>query len=266
MSASGALHGTNESEKEMKQKVILHIPHASTAIPESEGFVVNDDFLKKEILKLTDWYTDDLFHSDRDEMIAATFSRIFCDPERFPDDAQEVMAAQGMGVLYEKSDCGQVIRNVAPELRERVLERYYAIHNRRLSEAVKSQLNIFGKAIIIDCHSFPSRPLNRDLDKTMPRPAFNIGTDPVHTPKYLEEAAVSFFTERGYDVGVNWPYSGSLVPMEYYGIEPNVQSIMLEINRSLYMDEPTGTRSEGYAGIKQVTGAFIGMIGNLLRG
>lgn len=266
MSASGALHGTNESEKEMKQKVILHIPHASTAIPESEGFVVNDDFLKKEILKLTDWYTDDLFHSDRDEMIAATFSRIFCDPERFPDDAQEVMAAQGMGVLYEKSDCGQVIRNVAPELRERVLERYYAIHHRRLSEAVKSQLNIFGKAIIIDCHSFPSRPLNRDLDKTMPRPAFNIGTDPVHTPKYLEEAAVSFFTERGYDVGVNWPYSGSLVPMEYYGIEPNVQSIMLEINRSLYMDEPTGTRSEGYAGIKQVTGAFIGMIGNLLRG
>jgi len=249
----------------VKQKVILHIPHASTAIPESEGIVVNDDFLEKELLKLTDWYTDDLFHSDMDEMIVAPFSRIFCDPERFPDDAQEVMAAHGMGVLYEKSDCGKVLRNVTPELRKRVLEGYYAMHHRKLGEAVRNQLNIFGKAIIIDCHSFPSRPLNRDLDKTMPRPAFNIGTDPVHTPKYLEEAAVSFFTERGYDVGVNWPYSGSLVPMEYYRVQPNVQSIMIEINRSLYLDEATSARSEGYAGIKQVSGEFIGMIGSFLR-
>lgn len=250
----------------MKQKVILHIPHASTAIPEREGFVVNDEFLEREILKLTDWYTDDLFHSDMDEMIVAPFSRIFCDPERFPDDAQEVMAAHGMGVLYERSDCGQVIRNVTPELRQRVLEGYYAMHHRKLGDAVRSQLDLFGKAIIIDCHSFPSRPLNRDLDQSMPRPSFNIGTDPIHTPKDLEEAAVSFFTERGYDVGVNWPYGGSLVPMEYYRIQPNVQSIMLEINRALYLDEPTHARSKGYEGIQQVTGAFIEMIGNLLRG
>ena len=55
-----------------------------------------------EMLKLTDWYTDDLFYSENNEMIIAEFSRICCDPERFTDDNLEVMAQYGMGVLYEK--------------------------------------------------------------------------------------------------------------------------------------------------------------------
>ena len=32
-------------------------------------------------------------------MIVAEISRIFCDPERFTDDSQEVMAQYEMGVL-----------------------------------------------------------------------------------------------------------------------------------------------------------------------
>ena len=42
---------------------------------------------EKEILKWTDWYTDDLFYSNEDHMILAEFSRIFCDAERFAGDS-----------------------------------------------------------------------------------------------------------------------------------------------------------------------------------
>ena len=72
-----------------------------------EGYLVDANSLAKEMLKLTDWYTDDLFYSIDDEMIKAEFSRIFCDVERFSDDAQEIMAQFGMGVLYEKNDDGE---------------------------------------------------------------------------------------------------------------------------------------------------------------
>ena len=86
------------------KKLILHVPHSSSTLPFKDGYVLSDDFLKKEIIKLTDWYTDDLFHSDTDEMIVANFSRIFCDPERFSEDEHEEMSKVGMGVLYEKTD------------------------------------------------------------------------------------------------------------------------------------------------------------------
>ena len=109
----------------MDKKIILHIPHSSTKIPLYEGYLVDSTVLDNEILKLTDWFTDDLFYSDEDEMIIAEFSRIFCDPERFTDDSQEVMAQYGMGVLYQKSDEGEEIRKVTPALKEKVLTSFY---------------------------------------------------------------------------------------------------------------------------------------------
>lgn len=240
----------------MNKKVILHIPHSSTKIPFKEGYIVDAASLKKEILKLTDWCTDDLFYSEEDEMIRADFSRIFCDAERFTDDSQEVMAQYGMGVLYEKNDVGETLRKVTPELKEKVLTDYYWKHHEKLSNAVKNQLNLFGKALIIDCHSYPSIPLFRDLDQNPNRPDFNIGTDPFHTPKELVEVAVSFFKNKGYSLGIDWPYKGSIVPLEYYNKDKNVQTIMLEINRALYLNEPTNEKSERYSEIKKITAEF----------
>jgi N-formylglutamate amidohydrolase len=36
-------------------------------------------------------------------------------------------------------------------------------------------------------------------------------------------------------LGIDEPYSGSLVPMKYYQKNRQVKSIMLEVNRKLYM-------------------------------
>ena len=236
------------------------MPHSSTNISLMDGYTVDENFLAKEMLKLTDWYTDDLFYSYEDEMIKADFSRIFCDPERFTDDSQEVMAQYGMGVLYEKSDEGEIIRIVTPELRERVLNDYYWQHHSKFSAAVNQQLDLFGKALIIDCHSYPSNPLKRDLDKNSKRPDFNIGTDSFHTPQQLIDLSVSFFENAGYTLGVDWPYKGSIVPLEHYSKNKNVMTIMLEINRALYLNEPTNEKSEKYLEVKNITGEYIKLI------
>jgi N-formylglutamate deformylase len=239
------------------KRVTLHIPHSSVKIPFTDGYIVDSKTLEKEILKLTDWFTDDLFCSEDDVTAKADFSRIFCDVERFADDSQEVMAQYGMGVLYEKNDDGETIRKVNSELREKVLNSYYWKHHEALSKAVNDQLQAFGKALIIDCHSFPSLPHKRDLDQNSNRPDFNIGTDPFHTTKELIDLSFNFFKKRGYAVGIDWPYSGSIVPLEHYRKNKNAQTIMLEVNRKLYLNEPTNEKSGNYDQIKRITSAFI---------
>ena len=67
------------------KNLILHIPHASTIIPFDDGYCISDETLNQEIMKLTDWYTDDLFENEIDFSIKARFSRIFCDTERFSE-------------------------------------------------------------------------------------------------------------------------------------------------------------------------------------
>jgi N-formylglutamate amidohydrolase len=114
--------------------------------------------------------------------------------------------------------------------------------------------------MIVDCHSFPSKPFIRDLDQSTNRPDFNIGTDPFHTPKELIELSKEFFQNKGYSLGIDWPYSGSLVPMSHYHKTKEVQSIMLEVNRALYLDEPSNEKSRGYAGIKETVREYLALI------
>ncbi len=144
----------------MKQ-LILHIPHSSTKIPYKDGFIIDDDLLTQEILKLTDWYTNDLFFSKDDISIVADFNRIFCDPERFADDKEEEMAQYGMGVIYEQTDNGLKMRTVDANLRERIINGFYLPHHKKFYKAVNLQLDLYGEAIIIDCHSFSDIPFKK---------------------------------------------------------------------------------------------------------
>ncbi len=243
----------------MKQ-LILHIPHSSTEIPILDGYITSREKIQEEIIKLTDWYTDDLFDSDVDSKIVAPFSRIFCDVERFADDDLEIMSKKGMGVLYEKLDSDELLRKVTPELREKILNEYYWKHHDSLTTVVEKQLKRNEECLIIDCHSFPSTPLIKAINQNSNPPDFNIGTDSFHTPMKYIEASKIYFENLGYSLGVDWPYSGSIVPMKYYQKEKRVSSIMLEINRKLYLNEPTNEKSIDYEKTKKVAQGYLNML------
>ena len=246
------------------KKLILHIPHSSDNIPFKDGYVVDETFLNNEILKLTDWYTDDLFHSDTDEMIIANFSRIFCDPERFSEDEHEEMASVGMGVLYEKTDDNLLMRKITHELRTKILDEYYWVHHQKLNNAVNQQLEKYGKAIIIDCHSMSDIPFIRDKDQYTKRTDYSIGIDSIHTSDELLQTTLNFFSDRGIEVAINSPYSGTLVPMEHYQKNENVQSIMIEVNRKIYLNDNSNVKSENYSVVKRLLQDYLEVIRQLL--
>ena len=239
-------------------QLLVHLPHSSTNIPFKDGYLVDDFVLETEILKLTDWYTDDLFQDENKTIILkAEFSRIFCDVERFRDDKDEIMSKFGMGMVYEKTDDGIPLREVTPQIRNRIYTDFYQKHHKKLTEAVESQLNQFNQALILDCHSFPDIPLKRDLNQDTLRPDFNIGTSDFHTPSKLIDLSIQFFTKKGYSISVDTPYSGTIVPMEYYLKDRRVHSIMLEINRRLYLEGNTNLKSVQFEEIKAVVFEYI---------
>jgi N-formylglutamate deformylase len=242
------------------KKLVLHIPHSSTELPLLDGYVSTKDEIQDEIVRLTDWYTDDLFDSELDDKIIAPFSRIFCDVERFVDDELEEMSKFGMGVLYEKFDNGKLLRIVSPELKQDVLKKYYWTHHALLSKAVKTSLEQTESCLILDCHSFPAYPLTRAIVRDEIRPDFNIGTDSYHTPKHFIEESISYFETKGYTLGIDTPYSGSIVPMEYYQKDPRVNSIMLEVNRGLYLNDNSNEKSENYSKTKEVVQGYMNFL------
>jgi N-formylglutamate deformylase len=242
------------------KKIILHIPHSSVNMPLLDGYIQDADKIHNELIKLTDWYTDELFYSESDSMIIAPFSRIFCDVERFENVEDEIMSKVGMGVLYESCDDGSLLRKVSTALSSRIIRDYYWKHHNALLEEVNKQLKNDVSCLIVDCHSYPSKPLIRDLDQTAARPDFNIGTDKYHTPQKLIDASIAYFEQRGFSIGVDWPYKGAIVPLAHYQKNKRVHSIMLEVNRKLYLNEPSNEKSEKYNETKKIVAGFIEMI------
>jgi len=236
---------------------ILHIPHSSTHIPSRTGYVADDAQLKAEINKLTDWFTNDLFDGDNGIKIVAPFSRIFCDVERFADDTQEPMAQYGMGCTYLSTDDGKVLRVLKNKMRNEIINQYYVPHHNLLNEAVNQQVSKWAWAMIVDCHSFSNTPFQRDANKKQPRPHINIGTDNFHTPVWLMKLAENYFSSHKLSVGINWPYSGTMVPLQHYHISKNVMSIMIELNRSLYMNENTIEKTAEYQSVKMMLSNFL---------
>ncbi|MBU1706143.1 N-formylglutamate amidohydrolase [Patescibacteria group bacterium] len=238
------------------QKLVLHIPHSSTGIPINDGYIASKGDVDKEILKLTDWYTDDLFQHAKAIPVIAPFSRIFCDVERYPDDSDEVMAKVGMGMVYERLDSGKPLRVINETLRQEIYNRFYKVHHRHLSSAIEEQLKDYGKCVIIDCHSFLNNPFKRDLDQKTPRPQIDIGTDNFHTSKKLCERSLKFFQSRWFSCELNRPYSGCMVPHEY-STNKRVESIMIEVNRDLYLEKGTNTKSKDYDSTKKLLNEFL---------
>ena len=214
--------------------MILHIPHSATRLP--EAFQVCEGVsLEKELQRMTDWYTDELFNCDHTDRLVFPYSRLYCDVERFRDDAEESMASKGMGVCYTRSSYGKPLRVVSEEEKDFIKTTYYDKHHQKLTTLVDASLARSGKALIVDCHSFSNEVLPHE--ESCIRPDICIGTDAFHTPMELLSKIYRYFTQRGYCVAVNEPFAGTIVPLKYYGKDQRVSSVMIEVNRNLYLDE-----------------------------
>lgn len=234
---------------------VVHIPHSSYLIPDEyrDSFSASEKVLRREQRRMTDAWTDELFCAPAltDCRIINPVSRLLCDVERFRDDKDEYNARIGQGLMYTRGVFGRKLRDYDVDLRNRILADFYDPHHEKLTAAVDTALENTGRCTILDGHSFNSRwPVRWNC--LFRRPDFCIGTDPFHTPDDLRDALVAACRENGYYPRVNTPYCGTITPIKYYGKDKRVVSVMIEVNRRLYMDEKTGEKSDGFEKTRQM--------------
>ncbi len=247
--------------------LIANIPHSSIFIPPEirSSFVLNNDDLQKELLRMTDKYTDEIFSCVTElggVSVIYTYSRLVLDSERFKDDKKEPMAAKGMGVIYTKDSNGRLLREINETERYRLLENLYDPYHNAISKEVQNLLSKFGKCLIIDGHSFPAIPLPYETNQDIKRPKICLGTDQFHTPQYLTDFILKFFKNKNNNLTteINKPFEGCYVPLEFLGKDKRIKSIMIEVNRGLYMNEDTGGKNESFDEIKNIISTLISQI------
>ncbi|MEU0738994.1 N-formylglutamate amidohydrolase [Streptomyces sp. NPDC006134] len=242
--------------------VILHVPHSAREIPPDvrAGIVLGDDALERELDHITDAHTAEL--AEVAAGLAGTtpwrfvnrLSRLVVDPERFPDEREE-MTAVGMGAVYTRTTHRGVLRDADTDP-EPLIERYFHPYARAMTEAVADRLAATGRAVIVDVHSYPTERLPYELHGEGPRPPVCLGTDAFHTSAELLAAAREAFAPCG-ETGLDSPFAGTYVPLDFYGKRAEVGALMVEIRRDMYMTEPGGPAGPGLTRLAEALAALV---------
>jgi N-formylglutamate amidohydrolase len=263
--------------------VLLHVPHGSRVIPAAvrEGIVLDDAALERELDHITDAYTDRIAEraagrsAVRPWRFVNQLSRLVIDPERFPDEREEMLAV-GMGAVYTRTTHREVLRPAGHDGLpvggaqplgdgqplgggQALVDGYFHPYAAAMTDAVTDRLEAVGRAVVVDVHSYPSERLPYELHGDGPRPPVCLGSDPFHTPADLLAAAEEAFAGFG-GTGVNSPFGGAYVPLTYYGHDPRVTALMIEIRRDVYMTEPGGPAGPGLEALADALARLVDVL------
>ncbi|MEU2159650.1 N-formylglutamate amidohydrolase [Streptomyces chengbuensis] len=245
--------------------VVLHVPHSSREIPEwvRHGIELDDAALELELDRITDAHTAAIATAGADAAALRPWrfvnglSRLVIDPERFPDEREEMLAV-GMGAVYTRTTHRERLRPADTDPGP-LIERYFHPYARAMTAAVADRLEAVGRAVVIDVHSYPTEPLPYELHGDGPRPPICLGTDPFHTPPELRAAAERAFADFG-GTGLDSPFAGTYVPLDFHGRDARVSALMIEIRRDVCMTERGGPAGAGVERLGTALAALIDAI------
>ncbi|AIY39236.1 N-formylglutamate deformylase [Collimonas arenae] len=243
--------------------LIFDSPHSSRFCPPDMQAVAPEAAL----MSGWDAYVDELWSGARQSgatLLAARVHRSYIDLNRSRSDIDPALMAEPWPEpiqVSEKSKAGMgLIRRYAlpgvpmyerklsvAEVQQRI-SRYYDPYHAELQQWINNAHARFGQVWHIDCHSMKSVGNAMNIDNGARRPDFVLGdrdgsaADPAFTQWVAQQLQA-----QGYTVKINDPYRGAELVRAYSDPQHGRNSMQIEINRALYMDEQSLQRSAGFA-------------------
>ena len=242
---------------------VVHVSHSSTTIPDDvrAGLFLDDDALAEEVRLMTDAHTVDLATqaldhvSPRPWLFVNRLSRLVVDPERLPNEHEE-MYAVGMGAVYTRTSGGLALRDADERVELQLLRRFLTPYADALADLVQERLDATGHAVLLDLHSYPVKALPYERHQNARRPPVCLGVDVDHTPAGLI-ARVSMACSVIGEVVVNEPFAGSYVPLRHFGRDNRVSSVMVDLRRDTYLRDDGSLEPEGAGRVGAALAAIL---------
>ncbi|MEN3975253.1 N-formylglutamate amidohydrolase [Emcibacter sp. SYSU 3D8] len=265
--------------------LVFASPHSGRHYP--ADFIASSRLDPLTLRASEDAFVDELFGAAPHlgvPLIQATYARAYLDvnreaweldPEMFDGPLPEYVNARsgrvaaGLGTIARVVASGTAIydgRMPFAEAERRVSVVYKPYHQAlsRLLDRTRAQ---YGCAVLIDCHSMPSCGGSWG---DMPLKSGGSVPDIILGDRYgrschgdVMTVAQQALTEQGFRVVRNDPYSGGF-NTRYYGMpREGRHALQIEINRALYMDEATMSRSEGFTPLRDAMSALIAALAAL---
>ncbi len=234
--------------------VVIASPHSGREYPPE--FVAAARLDSLSLRRSEDSFVDELFAAAPDygmPLLAATFPRAFCDPNReaweldpamFEDhlpawvNTSSPRVGAGLGTIARVVASGESIYRSKlrfAEAERRILGFWDPYHH-ILAELIHTTRQAFGACLLIDCHSMPAHGAGGR--NGLPAVDFVLGDahGTACAPR-LVRLVERALMNCGYNVRRNDPYSGGYITRHYGRPREGAHVLQVEIARALYMDE-----------------------------
>ena len=252
-----------ERPEKLTSPVVFASPHSGREY--SNAFLQSSRLDQKQIRRSEDAFIEELFSAAPQfgaPLLHAHFPRAYVDANREsheldPDMFREPLpewvntsssrVIAGLGTVARIVAGGAEIYNQRLNMNE-VMERIDTCHrpyHAALRSLIDEAINAFGCCLVVDCHSMPSLAASGINGHNQT----DIILGDCHGSSCNRD--ISAIAERtlrdlGLSVRRNKPYAGGFTTRHYAAQEKGIQTIQIEINRALYMNEMAIERHQGF--------------------
>lgn len=233
--------------------VVFASPHSGRDyLPE---FLRQSGLDEQAIRSSEDAFVDELFGSAPRHgapLLSASVPRAFIDLNRSADELDPAViegvrksphnprVASGLGVVPRVVANGQAIYSgkISRDEAERRIETCWRPYHAALRGLLQETHAMFGRAILIDCHSMPHEAMDSVARSGLRRPDVVLGDRfGAAAHGWIVDLVEEAFGKAGLVVARNTPFAGAYVAQCYGRPSTGYHALQIEIDRSLYMDE-----------------------------
>lgn len=257
-----------------RSSVVFASPHSGRDY--GAAFLAESVLDRATIRSSEDAFVDLLFDSAPlmgAPLLAAIAPRAFIDLNRSSDELDPALIegvgrnshnpriSSGLGVIPRVVAGGRAIyRGKMPMAEaERRIATYWKPYHAALQRLLNEQLQLFGEAILIDCHSMPHEAIEGFGNHNRPLPQVILGDRfGASASSRIVDRVEAAFAGAGLRVARNAPFAGAFITQHYGRPSRGQHVIQIEIDRSLYMDEAAISPNRTFAAVKRQLDVVIG--------